>query len=392
MSWNLDFDSAIVHWLNDYAPQGILVTDRSFIIRGWNRWLEQNTGRTAAATLGRSLFEMFPDLVERELDRFYQKALEGQATVLAHRFHRYLITLGARPEYGLTEMQQSARIAPLVREGQVVGTITAIEDVSERVVHENELIGAREAADKANETKDRFLAVLSHDLRTPLSAILGWARILRDRAQDEEIVHKSAEVIERNVVIQLELIEEILDLSRIGAAKLELNIEPVNVREATIVTLETFEPIAASKGVRIDRALPDEERTAALDSRRFQQIIWNLVSNELKFTAAGGSVRTTLTYREEGFQLIIADTGKGISAENLPHVFELLWQAEAGVRQGGLGLGLAIVKDLVELHGGSVRAESPGPGRGAMFIVDMHWTGPEASQSNPGSILDRILK
>src|SRR6267142_524547 len=265
MSGNLDFDSAIVHWLTDYAPQGILVTDTSFIIRGWNRWLEQNTGRTAQATLGRSLFEIFPDLMERELDRFYQKALEGQITVLAHRFHGCLIKLPARPEYGLPEMQQSARIAPLVRDGQVVGTITAVEDVSERVVHENQLIAAREAADKANETKDRFLAVLSHDLRTPLTAILGWARVLRDRPQDEQIVRKSAEVIERNVAIQLELIEEILDISRISAAKLKLNIERVNVRETTIMTLETFEPIAAAKGVRIDRGLPDEERTAALD-------------------------------------------------------------------------------------------------------------------------------
>jgi len=152
--------------------------------------------------------------------------------------------------------------------------------------------------------------MLSHDLRTPLSAILGWARILRDRQRDEQIVRQSAEVIERNVIIQLELIEEILDISRISTARLDLNIERVNIRETTIMTLESFEPIAAAKGVRIARGVPDEERTAALDARRFQQIIWNLVSNALKFTDAGGWVRATLTYCDDGFQFIIADTGK----------------------------------------------------------------------------------
>jgi PAS domain S-box-containing protein len=384
MPWNRDFDPAVVNWLNDYAPQGIVVTDTSFIINGWNRWLEQNTGYTADAAFGRSLFEIFPDLIERGFDRFYQNALNGQVTVLAHRFHKYLTRLPARPEYALSEMQQSARIAPLMREGQVAGTITAIEDVSERVVYENQLISAREAADKANETKDRFLAVLSHDLRTPLSAILGWARVLRDRPADETLARKSAEVIERNVATQMELIEEILDLSRIAAAKLELNVDRIKVRETVMMTLEAFEPIASAKGIGMDLEAPGEERMAVLDAKRFRQIIWNLVSNALKFTAAGGSVRILLEYRNEGFQLVVADTGKGISPEGLAHVFEPLWQAEADTRRGGLGLGLAIVKSLVEHHAGSIRAESAGAGQGAVFIVHMPWAGPDAARSSAG--------
>src|SRR5215470_3161452 len=152
---NTDFDSAIVEWLNEYAPQGILTTDTCFVIRGWNRWLEQSTGRAAESVVGKSLFEVFPELVERRLDQPYQEALNGKVTMLAQRFHRYLLKLAAKPEDGFTEMQQSALIAPLKREGQIVGTITAIEDVSERVARENQLIAEREAADQANEAKDR---------------------------------------------------------------------------------------------------------------------------------------------------------------------------------------------------------------------------------------------
>jgi PAS domain S-box-containing protein len=381
---NTDFDSAVVQWLNDYAPQGILTTDTSFVIRGWNRWLEQSTGLTSESVVGKSLLDVFPELVERRLDQSYHEALNGKVTLLSQRFHRYLLKLAARPEYGFPEMQQSALIAPLKRDGQIVGTITAIEDVSERVARENQLIAEREAADQANEAKDRFLSVLSHDLRTPLTAILGWARVFQMRSRDEETINKGAAVIERNVAVQLELIEEILDISRISTAKLELNIESVNVRAATIMTLEMLEPIAVTKGVRLDSAMPGQDRNADLDSKRFQQILWNLVSNAVKFTPAGGSVRVTLTYHDCGLELSIADTGKGIDAENLGHVFDPLWQAEASGRQGGLGLGLTIVKNLVELHGGCIRAESSGPGSGATFIVEIPWLRLQTCKSGAG--------
>src|SRR5215467_11454225 len=131
---NPDFSEPILDWLNDYASQGIVATDKEFIIRGWNCWLEENAGHTASHVIGRSLFEIFPDLLERGFDRLYRNALEGQVSVLAQRFHRYLVKLPVRLELGLAEMQQAARIAPLVRNGAVIGTITVINDVSERVV------------------------------------------------------------------------------------------------------------------------------------------------------------------------------------------------------------------------------------------------------------------
>jgi PAS domain S-box-containing protein len=370
------FESAIVRWLDEYAPRGYITTDRSLIIRGWNRWLETRAGFAAQEVIGRPLFEVFPELAARQLDRLYQDALRGQVAVLANRFHKYLIKLPVASEYGLTEMPQSAFIGPLVHEGDVIGTITSIDDVTDRVAHENELLIAREEADKANDAKDRFIAMLSHDLRTPLTAVLGWARVLLDRPADEKIVQKGAEVIERNVRVQLELIEQVLDISRISSAKLELDLEWVDVREALQTALESIEPIAQAKGIRVDRDLMAEQRTASLDAKRFQQVIWNLVSNALKFTPNGGSIRVSLKNASDAFHMIVADTGKGISAEHLPHLFEPLWQAEESTGHGGLGLGLAIVRNLVELHGGTIRAESPGAGLGAVFTVQIPWARP----------------
>jgi PAS domain S-box-containing protein len=373
MLQDLTFNGAIIDWLNDHTMQGIVVTDTEFVIRGWNRWLEENTGHKADAALGRSLFEVFPELVSRGLDHLYQDALSGKVVVLAQRFHRYLVKLPARPEFGINEMQQSARIAPLLCNGAVIGTITSIEDVSARAVRETQLVKAREEADKANQAKDRFLAVLSHDLRTPLTAILGWARIFQDRPGDEQLVSKGSRAIERNAAVQLQLIEQILDISRITAAKLELDLERVEVREMIASALETLDPIAEAQGISLTSVMPATSQLAVLDPKRFQQIVWNLVSNSLKFTPQGGSVTATLEYAETFFCLSIKDTGKGIAAESLQHLFEPLWQAESSRGHGGLGLGLAIVKSLVELHGGSIRAESPGFGMGATFIVKIPW-------------------
>jgi signal transduction histidine kinase len=370
---DFDFDACIINWLNDYAPHGILTTDTAFVIRGWNRWFEQNTGRSADSVMGLSLFEVFPELIERGLDELYRSALDGQITVLAHRFHRYLVKMPALPEYNLPEMQQTARIAPLVSGGQVVGTITSIDDVSERVVRENELLAARESADQANQAKDKFLAVLSHDLRTPLTATAGWARIFQKNPDDEAVIRRGAEVIERNAAIQLQLIEELLDISRISAGKLELSLETVEIRDLVNYALETLEPMAQAKGIVFNQVLPNESRTAVVDAKRFQQIVWNLVSNAIKFTPRCGSISAQLKYFDSDFEFSVEDTGKGINPEALSHVFEPLWQAESSRRQGGLGLGLAIVKNLVELHGGNIRAESLGTGKGASFILNIPW-------------------
>jgi hypothetical protein len=381
---NPQFDASVVEWLDEYAGRGYLLTDSLLRIVGWNRWLEAKSGLGAKDTIGRDLFSLYPDLLTRQLDRLFEGALNGQVSVLAHRFHKYLIKLPADPESGLSEMQQTAVVAPLIRDGEVIGTITVIDDVSERVAREDELLAAQLEAKRANEAKDRFIAVLSHDLRTPLTAILGWARVFNEHTTDERMVRKGAEVIERNATIQLGLIEQILDISRINAAKLELTLELVDVSEVINATVEAMEPLAEAKGVRIDRALDQQDRrTTALDPKRFQQIIWNLISNALKFTPKGGFIKVGLEYSTHGFQMTVADTGKGISAESMPHLFEPLWQAESSGGHGGLGLGLAIVRNLVDLHGGSIHVESPGIDQGAVFKVRIPWSDPLTSHLDP---------
>jgi len=381
---NPQFDASVVEWLDEYGLRGYLLTDASLKIVGWNRWLEGKSGLSSNDVIGRDLFEVFPDLIGRQLNHLYENALNGQVSIIAHRFHKYLLKLPAAPELGLTEMQQSAVVGPLVRDGDIIGTISVIDDVSERVVREDELIAAREEAKKANESKDRFIAVLSHDLRTPLTAILGWARVFKEHVADPRVLRKGAEVIERNATMQLGLIEQILDISRINAAKIELVLELVDVREVINATLDAMEPLAEAKGIQIERALkPKEPRLTALDPKRFQQIIWNLISNALKFTPKDGLVLVSLEYSERGFLMSVADTGKGMTAESIAHIFEPLWQADGSGGHGGLGLGLAIVRNLVDLHGGSIHAESPGVDQGAVFRVEIPWSGPQTTQFDP---------
>jgi PAS domain S-box-containing protein len=377
---NSDFDQPIVDWIDKHAIRGYVVTDASLTICGWNRWLEEKSGISAEAVMGRKISEAFPDLVARQLDRLYENALSGQVSVLAQRFHKYLLKFPASPEYDLTEMQQTAYIAPLLRDEKVIGTISVIDDVSERIFRENELLAAREEALAANQAKDRFIAMLSHDLRTPLTAILGWTRVFQDRSGDPRIILKGVEAIERNAAVQLRLIEEVLDISRISSAKLELTLEPTDICAAVDSALEAVEHLAQAKSIQIQRpAPPEERRTALLDAKRFQQVIWNLLSNAIKFTPKGGVVMISLEYSADEFQLSVADTGKGVSSENLPHLFEPLWQAEGSHGYGGLGLGLAIAKKMVDLHGGSIRAESVGLGQGTAFFVRMPWKGPRAT-------------
>ena len=230
---------------------------------------------------------------------------------------------------------------------------------------------ARESAERANRLKDEFLAVLSHELRSPLNPILGWSRLLQDRKLDEVRTTHALETIERNAKLQVQLIDDLLDVSRILQGKLSLNVAPVNLATAITAALETVRLAAAAKTIQIQTILEPEVGQVLGDSGRLQQVIWNLLSNAVKFTPPGGRVEIRLEPVETQAQITVSDTGKGIPPNFLPHVFEYFRQADsATTRQfGGLGLGLAIVRQIVELHGGTVRADSPGEGQGATFTV-----------------------
>jgi PAS domain S-box-containing protein len=226
---------------------------------------------------------------------------------------------------------------------------------------------------EANRLKDEFLATVSHELRTPLTAILGWAHMLRVKRFDEKSSANALETIERNAHAQAQLIEDLLDVSRIIAGNLRLDIRQVEPGSFIETAVEALRPAAEAKGVRIQRVLDTGVVSVAGDPARLQQVVWNLLSNAIKFTPKGGSVQVRLERIDSHIEIAVSDTGAGIKAEFLPHVFERFRQADQKTtrQHGGLGLGLAIVRHLVELHGGTVEADSRGEGQGATFVVKL---------------------
>ena len=231
---------------------------------------------------------------------------------------------------------------------------------------------ARREAELASRMKDEFLATLSHELRTPLNAILGWSHMIRAGDASPALFAKAAEVIERNARAQAKIIEDLLDMSAIISGKVRLEVEPVELAALVHAAIETVRPAADARGVHLITEFgPLDGATPSGDPSRLQQVLWNLLSNAVKFTPRDGRVMVTLRRAGEHVELRVADTGQGIAADFLPHVFDRFRQADASTtrRHGGLGLGLAIVKQLVELHGGTVRVESAGLGHGAAFTV-----------------------
>ncbi len=226
-------------------------------------------------------------------------------------------------------------------------------------------------AEESSQLKEEFLATISHELRTPLNAILGWALMLRAGQVEAESVSRALDIIERNARAQAQLIDDLLDVSRIVTGKLRMEVRPSNPNQIIEGAIEAIQPAAEAKGVRIHKVIDTGVISISGDPIRLQQIVWNLLSNAIKFTPRGGRVQVRLERVNSHLEIIVSDTGQGISPEFLPHVFDRFRQAEQGTtrQHGGMGLGLAIVKNLVELHGGSVDAASPGRGEGSTFVV-----------------------
>lgn len=233
---------------------------------------------------------------------------------------------------------------------------------------------ARLEAESASRLKDQFLATLSHELRTPLSAIMGWLHILRRKGTSEsELLAKGIDVIERSARTQHQLVEDLLDMSRITTGKLRLELAALNVANPVAAAVDLVSPSAANAGVTLSLDVEDAPLPVRADAARMQQVIWNLLSNSVKFTPPGGTVRVSCLRAGENAQICVRDTGVGIRREFLPHLFERFRQADQSTSRhyGGLGLGLTLVDQLVRLHGGRIEAHSDGEGRGATFIVTL---------------------
>jgi PAS domain S-box-containing protein len=290
------------------------------------------------------------------------------------------------------------------------GIQVILRDISERRRAEEEKThllaserAARGAAEHASRMKDEFLATLSHELRTPLNAILGWSQILKRIPRDqEEEMQQGLDTIERNARIQTKLIEDLLDMSRIISGKLRLDVQRLSPLACIEAAIETVQPSAEAKEIRLEQMLDPQAGPIVGDPNRLQQIVWNLLSNAVKFTPRGGKVQVVLQRVNSQIEISVADTGQGIEQEFLPFVFDRFRQADATTTRwhGGLGIGLSIVKQLVELHGGTVRVESAGKGRGTTFSVALPlsavharedgglWLHPACSQGAPSISAD----
>ena len=380
--------SALIRWFWELPGQGIVVTDRDLRIIVWNRWMEVHSGRSAAETVGRALVDIYPDLIDRGMDQHYSDALAGRVIVMSYGLNKYVLRLPpARADIGLDAMPQSGRIGPLVDEHGVVGTVTTIQDVSDRLATESELRKqievqriARVAAEKAMRARDSFLATVSHEIRSPLNAVLGWARILTERTDvAPDVLARALRVIERNASAQARMIDDLLDVARIASGKLRLEMQPVDLVAVALTTIDVVALSAKTKQIELRTRLDPGTPRVLGDQQRLQQIIWNLLSNAVKFTDPGGTIEVSITRSGPHARVVVSDTGRGISAEFLPFVFERFRQSDtsSAKRFGGLGLGLALVRELVELHGGTVAAESAGEGSGATFRIDIPSMSPE---------------
>jgi PAS domain S-box-containing protein len=359
--------SAILNLINESAPTPIFVKDRQGRIIYANPATLEVLGKSAAEVIGYRDCDLYPNPEDAALvmenDRRVMES--GQIQVVEESPDGVRTFLGIKAPYWNEA-------------GEVIGLVGVSNDISDRiqVERDREQIlqqeqAARETAEQANRIKDEFLAVLSHELRSPLNPILGWSKLLLSGKLGADRTQQALLTIERNAKLQSELIEDLLDVSRILQGKLSLSCGSVNLVTTVKAAIETVHLAAIAKTIQIKTNLDEEIGEVIGDSTRLQQVVWNLLANAVKFTPAGGQVVVRLEQIETSAQITVSDTGKGITAEFLPYVFDYFRQADSATTRkfGGLGLGLAIVRHLVELHGGTVAVESPGEDQGASFIV-----------------------
>jgi PAS domain S-box-containing protein len=348
----------------DSSEDAIVSKNLHSIVMSWNKGAERTFGYPAEEMIGESIIKLLPP------DR-----LEEETHILA-RIHRgerveHFETIRRRKDGRLIDV--SLTISP-IRDatGVIVGASKIARDITEQKEALRKLAEAHEQLKRADTMKAEFLATLSHELRTPLNAILGWVQILKNGATADDLA-QGVPIIERNVRAQAQLIEDLLDMSRIEAGKVSLDIQPVDLAEIVNASIETLRPAAQGKEIRLTSAFSSIGGLVVGDKNRLQQMLWNLLINAVKFTPKGGRVHVLIERSNSHVELSVADSGQGIAPEFLPQVFDRFRQADSSTTRphAGLGLGLSIVKHLTELHGGSVRVTSAGIGQGATFTISL---------------------
>jgi PAS domain S-box-containing protein len=361
----------------EYSDDAIVSKTLDGTITSWNEGAFRTFGYTTQEAIGKSITILIPPDRIQEEELIIGKIARGEH--VDHYETERLRKDGSRIHVSLT-------ISPLKdSEGRIVGASKIGRDITEkkssqeqlrRAAEEREQLlrserAARENAESANRLKDEFLATLSHELRTPLNAILGWAQLLAMGTATAEDFDEGLDAIQRNARVQAQLIEDLLDMSRIISGKVRLDVQWTDLAGVVDGAVDSLRPAAEAKSIRIRKILDPQAGPVSGDPTRLQQVIWNLLSNAIKFTPKNGTVDVLLERVNSHLEITVHDTGMGIAPELLPFVFERFRQADSSTTRahGGLGLGLSIVKNLVELHGGRVSVKSPGEGQGSTFVV-----------------------
>ncbi len=371
---SMDYDAyrLLVQEVKDYA---IFMLDPKGRILSWNSGAQRLKGYSADDIIGKhfSIFYEKRDVADQKPQRELEIAategrIEDEGWRLRKdgtRFWANVVITALHDDNG--KLRGFAKVTRDMTERRRVEEAVRREKAQlERRVQER-----TEQLEKANRAKDEFIATLSHELRTPITSITGWVQMLQDSSLTPLQQRKALEVIDRNLAVQARLIDDLLNVSRIVAGKLRLDLQPLQPAPLVEETIESLLPTAKAKGLKLTRELDDRIGPVQIDPPRFHQIVWNLLINALKFTPKAGQIHVTLKRIDSSVVLQISDSGEGIDEEFLPHVFERFQQADTSNtrKHGGLGVGLTIVKYLVELHGGTVWAESAGRHKGATFGV-----------------------
>jgi PAS domain S-box-containing protein len=342
----------------DSAQDAIISKDLDGIIQWCNGAAERLFGYSSSELVGRPVRILIPADRQSEEDQILERLRRGERV---EHFETVRLAKDGRP------IDVALTISP-VRDasGTIIGASKIARDIA--VIKRAEAERMR-LVEEASRLKDEFLASLSHELRTPLNAIVGYARMLRSGILPQDRQPNAIETIERNATSLTQIVEDVLDVSRIVSGKIRLNVQTVDVPDIVARAIEGIVPAADAKGVRLERIVDPHATPIAGDPERLQQILWNLLTNAVKFTPRGGKVQVRLERVDSQVAVTVSDTGIGIPPEFLPHVFERFRQADGGIarERGGLGIGLSIARQLAEMHGGTIDVESAGPGQGATF-------------------------
>jgi PAS domain S-box-containing protein len=337
------------------SDDAIVSKDLRGIILTWNRGAERLFGFTAEEAIGRHITLIIPEERHAEEDHVLAQVIAGIGI-------DHYETVRRRKDGALVDI--SLTVSPIRgADGKIFGASKVARDITEQK-------RLRHALEEANRAKDQFLAMLSHELRTPLNSVLGYTAMLRSHTLPKDQQAKALEVIERNTVALSQLVNDLIETSRITTGKLRLNLQPSDVGLLVQEAIESVRPAFEAKGLQFESEILANQIING-DPDRLRQVFWNVLSNAVKFTPAGGRVTVSVAPVDQSVRISVQDTGIGLTPESLTAVFQRFWQATGGDtgEHGGLGLGLALARHFVELHGGQITAHSPGLGKGATFEI-----------------------